>query len=35
MKKYYHVYAEQTAEAYDDNYDDAGYSMVPERESEY
>ena len=35
MRKYYHVYAEQTSEKATDKYDAAGYSMVPERESEY
>ena len=35
MRKYYHLYAEQTADDPDHGYNDAGYSMVPERESEY
>ena len=35
MRKYYHVYAEQTAEKPTDAYTNSGYSMVPERESEY
>lgn len=35
MRKYYHLYAEQTAEAPATPYNNAGYSMVPERESEY
>ena len=35
MRKYYHLYAEQTAEGPNDVFNDAGYSMVPERESEY
>ena len=35
MRKYYHLYTEQTAEGPDSIFNDAGYSMVPERESEY
>ena len=35
MRKYYHLYTEQTAEGPNDIYNDAGYSMIPERESEY
>ena len=35
MRKYYHLYTEQTAEGPNDVFNDAGYSMVPERESEY
>ena len=35
MRKYYHLYAEQTAETPSTSYNTAGYSMVPERESEY
>jgi len=35
MRKYYHLYAEPTADDPDHGYNDAGYSMVPERESEY
>lgn len=35
MRKYYHVYAEQTAEKPTDAYTNSGCSMVPERESEY
>jgi hypothetical protein len=35
MRKYYHLYAEQTAEKPNLPYNDAGYSMVSERESEY
>ena len=35
MRKYYHLYTEQTQEGPDGPYNDAGYSMVPERESEY
>ena len=35
MRKYYHIYAEQTAETPGTAYSGAGYSMVPERESEY
>ena len=35
MRKYYHLYTEQTQEDPNDPYNDAGYSMVPERESEY
>ena len=35
MRKYYHLYTEQTQDDPNDPYNDAGYSMVPERESEY
>ena len=35
MRKYYHLYTEQTAEGPTELFNDAGYSMVPERESEY
>jgi len=35
MRKYYHLYTEQTAETPGAPYNTAGYSMVPERESEY
>ena len=35
MRKYYHLYTEQTAEGPSEVFNDAGYSMVPERESEY
>ena len=35
MRKYYHLYTEQTAEGPTEVFNDAGYSMVPERESEY
>lgn len=35
MRKYYHLYTEQTAETPGAPYNNAGYSMVPERESEY
>jgi len=35
MRKYYQLYTEQTADGPNDIYNDAGYSMVPERESEY
>ena len=35
MRKYYHLYTEQTAEGPNDVFNDAGFSMVPERESEY
>jgi hypothetical protein len=35
MRKYYHIFAEQTADASGTAYSGAGYSMVPERESEY
>jgi len=35
MRKYYDLYTEQSAEKPNEKYNDAGYSMVPERESEY
>ena len=35
MRKYYHLYAEQSAEGTGVIYNGANYSMVPERESEY
>lgn len=35
MRKYYHVFAEQSAETPGDAYSKAGYSFTPERESEY
>ena len=35
MRKYYHVFAEQTAESTGTPFSGAGYSMIPERESEY
>ena len=35
MRKYYQVYAEQTAEDPGTAFNGAGYSMIPERESEY
>ena len=35
MRKYYHIFLEQSKDALDDDYNKAGYSMVPERESEY
>ncbi|MCX6805915.1 MAG: hypothetical protein NTY56_00510 [Patescibacteria group bacterium] len=35
MRKYYHLYTEQSAENPDELFNDAGFSMVPERESEY
>jgi len=35
MRKYYHLFAEQTAETPGTAFSGAGYSMVPERESEY
>ena len=35
MRKYYHLYAEQSAETPTESFNTAGYSMVPERESEY
>jgi hypothetical protein len=35
MRKYYHLYTEQTSEGPTELFNDAGYSMVPERESEY
>lgn len=35
MRKYYHVYAEQTADTPGTAFSGAGYSMIPERESEY
>ena len=35
MRKYYHLYTEQTADDSGHVFNDAGYSMVPERESEY
>ena len=35
MRKYYHIFAEQTAEATGTIFSGAGFSMVPERESEY
>ena len=35
MRKYYHLYTEQTADGPNEIFNEAGYSMVPERESEY
>lgn len=35
MRKYYHLFTEQTAESPGTAFNGAGYSMVPERESEY
>ena len=35
MRKYYHVFTEQTADGAGTAFSGAGYSMVPERESEY
>jgi hypothetical protein len=35
MRKYYHIFAEQSAEAPGAIFNEANYSLVPERESEY
>jgi hypothetical protein len=35
MRKYYHIFAEQNSDAFNDEYNSAGYSCVNERESEY
>lgn len=34
-RKYYHIYAEQTADSAGEIFSGAGYSLIPERESEY